>query len=100
DDDDSRITCVETQCNHACEQLYYFDSDRDGFGSNVAGGLCEDPGPGFATSSGDCDDGNEKVNPQASEECDGVDDDCNGAVDDKVAYVPYYYDGDVDGAGG
>ncbi len=33
----------------------------------------------------DCDDSNATINPDASESCDGIDNDCNGLVDDGIA---------------
>jgi hypothetical protein len=46
----------------------------------------------------DCDDDNGAVYPGATEECDGVDNDCDGSVDDGVA-TRYWPDADADGAG-
>lgn len=61
------------------------DNDRDGFATGV-----------------DCDDGDASVHPGADELCgDGVDNDCDGLVDDKddgAVRVPYCYDGNHDGA--
>jgi hypothetical protein len=48
-------------------------SDADGDGFNGEGGSC---GPR------DCNDGNPAVRPSATEACNGVDDDCDGVVDD------------------
>jgi len=45
------------------------DKDGDGFDSNEHGGA-------------DCDDTSQQINPSASEICDGVDNDCNGAIDE------------------
>lgn len=58
----------------------FADDDDDGFG----GAAIEDcgPKPGVVEVGGDCDDGDADVNPGATESCNGVDDDCNGGVDD------------------
>ncbi|MFH1501352.1 MAG: NosD domain-containing protein [archaeon] len=48
-------------------------TDVDGDGFKVEGGLC-----GLV----DCDDGNEFVNPSATEICDGIDNDCNASTGD------------------
>jgi hypothetical protein len=48
-------------------------SDGDGDGFNAEGGSC-----GIR----DCNDGNPAVRPSATEACNGVDDDCDGVVDD------------------
>lgn len=55
------------------------DQDGDGYGESV-----------------DCDDANPAVHPDAEELCDGVDDDCDGGVDEDV--VPQWWP-DVDGDG-
>jgi len=46
------------------------DIDLDGYGADLA---CADP---------DCDDQNELINPGATETCNGLDDDCDGAIDE------------------
>ena len=62
---------------------YYFrDQDGDGFGDKyrpVAG--CT-PLPGFVSDSADCDDTNPSAYPGATEICNGIDDDCDGVVDE------------------
>ncbi len=47
----------------------------------------------------DCDDDDPFINPGADELCDGVDNDCDGEIDDAVR-VTYYADSDGDGYGG
>jgi hypothetical protein len=48
----------------------------------------------------DCDDDDAEIHPEASELCDGVDNDCNGDVDDDpVDAVTYFTDADGDGYG-
>ncbi|HEY4105630.1 MAG TPA: MopE-related protein, partial [Polyangiaceae bacterium] len=45
----------------------------------------------------DCDDANADVYPGATEVCDGLDNDCNGVVDDATTAATWYFDGDMDG---
>ena len=56
--------------------------DQDCFGGDATCGLQpDDDGDGYANEV-DCDDADAAVNPGASELCDGVDNDCDGVVDD------------------
>jgi hypothetical protein len=84
----------------ADERDWYVDADSDLFGdASVPVTACEAP-PGYVASSVDCDDGDASVNPAAVEVCDGVDQDCNGAIDDApIDAIVYYLDGDGDGFG-
>ena len=52
---------------------------------------------GFVTDSTDCNDNNTLINPAATEVADGVDNNCNGAIDENL--VPFYRDEDNDGYG-
>lgn len=74
----------------ACEtmRVYYQDFDGDGFGN--AGSVvtaCSQP-PGYVTDNSDCDDNNASINPAAKESCNGLDDDCDGIVDEECNTMP------------
>jgi len=75
----------------------YADRDGDGYGDP------DDPLPGCArgvADSGDCDDLDDDVHPDADELCDDIDQDCDGQVDeDPVDGLPFYEDADGDGYG-
>jgi len=123
---------------------YYADADGDGFGDeNESIESCE-PGSGYVSNSGDCndddaryypgapeedctdpndyncdgstgyadvdgdgyaacvecDDTDAAINPGAAEVCDGVDNDCDGSIDEDVADSSVWYaDADGDGFG-
>ncbi|QQS64300.1 MAG: putative metal-binding motif-containing protein [Chitinophagaceae bacterium] len=53
---------------------------------------------GFVTNSGDCDDSNPAINPGATEVCDGLDNNCDGQIDEGVK-TTFYADADGDGYG-
>ena len=79
---------------------YWTDADGDGFGSAVVSPVsaCA-PQPGKVTNNTDCNDASTAIRPGATEQCNGVDDDCNNVVDDNVATQSYYLDADGDGFG-
>jgi hypothetical protein len=74
----------------------YTDGDGDGWGSGEVLASCG--GQGLVSEGGDCDDGDVGVNPGASEACDGVDQDCDAAVDEGVTST-FFVDADDDGYG-
>ncbi|MBT4857111.1 hypothetical protein HON52_02890 [Candidatus Uhrbacteria bacterium] len=57
----------------------------------------DDDGDGF-NADDDCDDSNAAVNPDATEVCDGKDNDCDGATDEDVQ-TNFFEDSDADGFG-
>ena len=77
----------------------YEDIDSDGWGSTVQRTLCEEE-IGWISTSGDCDDADPALRPDAIEICkDGIDNNCNGVVDSDSVDVPWYRDADQDGYG-
>ena len=80
-------------------QLYYVDTDQDSYGSTTTEMLCSSTAPtGYSTNSTDCNDGDGNINPAAQEVCNGVDDNCDGNVDEGVTST-FYADSDGDGYG-
>lgn len=74
---------------------YYQDSDGDGYGNpNDSLQSCTQPS-GYVFSNTDCNDANSQVHPGATETCNGVDDDCDGLIDENVQTV-WYADADGD----
>jgi hypothetical protein len=80
---------------------WYADTDGDGFGNAADVVLDCDEVPGRVSDNTDCDDAQAAVNPAAVELCNGIDDDCDGLVDDASAADPatWYLDDDGDGYG-
>lgn len=63
---------------------WYADSDGDGYGEfMVRIDACEAPG-GFVADATDCDDTNPSINPSFPEVCDGVDNNCDGTIDESA----------------
>ena len=55
-------------------------------------------GDGYAIEDGDCDDSDEATHPGTEEICDGIDNNCNGLIDEGVT-TTFYVDEDGDGFG-
>ncbi|GMV39564.1 MAG: hypothetical protein AMXMBFR64_12800 [Myxococcales bacterium] len=80
---------------------YYADTDADGYGAGDPACLCKAAAPFTSSVAGDCDDAAKTVNPGVAETCNGVDDDCDGQVDEVGAggCQVWYIDGDGDNYG-
>jgi len=88
------------QIDEGVASTFYADADGDGFGNaGVSQQACAAPA-GFVANDDDCDDANDAVNPNGSESCNGIDDDCDGEIDeDGVNQQTWYLDADGDGFG-
>jgi hypothetical protein len=109
DDEDPEVhPGAEEQCNDQdddCDgaidedlpvSTWWADQDGDGWGGDSASiEACGYPA-GYSSDNIDCDDTDANVHPGAEEQCNGVDDDCDGSVDIGTIYV----DEDGDGYGG
>jgi hypothetical protein len=96
------IGCTGTQAftvgTQTTSTIWYRDLDNDGFGSTSTLAACTQPA-GYVAVGGDCNDNNPAVKPGATELCNGVDDNCNGTIDEGVTAIIWYRDLDNDGFG-
>jgi Putative metal-binding motif/Secretion system C-terminal sorting domain len=96
---------IDNDCNNLVDEglplyTYFVDADNDGFGSDVALVTCQFPIPaGYVFATGDCDDANNTVYPNAPELCDGIDNNCNNMTDEGIVFTTYYEDADNDDFG-
>ncbi|MFZ1824013.1 MAG: MopE-related protein [Chitinophagales bacterium] len=95
---------IDENCNGELDEdaeffTYYFDEDGDGFGNDIIDTISCSDVSGYSLESGDCDDANNTFNPDAFDDCDGFDQNCNGLIDEDATYVLFYADTDGDGFG-
>ncbi len=96
---------LDNDCNGLVDDIqiytYYADADGDGYGdAAIQLDTCLTEAPtGYVTNNQDCNDGNMSFNPDAVELCDGLDNNCNGLIDDSITVYSYYADSDGDGYG-
>ena len=90
--------CRSKTPNCAEPVVLYRDVDGDGFGDplEVTAGCSK---TGFVDRGGDCDDAVASTYPEAPEQCNEVDDDCDGVVDDDPETLSWFSDLDGDGFG-
>jgi hypothetical protein len=75
---------------------WFLDADGDTYGiGSSAIEACDRP-PGYSATPDDCNDDDATIHPDADEECNGVDDDCDGTVDDEAIDGAWYYADDDD----
>ena len=96
---------IDNNCDDEVDEdlllLFFWDADEDGFGDeDTIVEACEE-GPKITLTGGDCDDIDPLINPDATEICDGEDNDCNGVADDGLVNgaATWYLDQDGDGVG-
>jgi Putative metal-binding motif len=86
----------------ATPKAYFQDFDEDGYGNPNASKLyCSRPvSDKYVEDNTDCNDNAATAHPRGQETCDGLDNDCNGQIDEGLTpQKTFYRDQDDDGAG-
>jgi len=93
--------CDDNDANEHPDQTWYKDADNDLYSDGATNTTsCTRPAgykvaSELTATSGDCDDSDASVNPGATEVCNGIDDNCDGNIDEGVT-TTYYGDADSD----
>lgn len=77
----------DSQVDEGVLNTYYKDADNDGYGDPATTTTgCTRPS-GYVSNNTDCKDTNDNVHPGVNEVANGLDDDCDGTVDDGVYFT-------------
>lgn len=96
--EDDHNSSISVSIAYGCNaKIYYPDTDGDGFGDKKNGKLSCDPIPDSIEKGEDCDDTKADINPDATEQCNAADDNCDGEADEGLEPGLYYKDDDGDG---
>ncbi len=79
---------------------FYVDTDGDTYGGTSVGkSNCAGPGNGAVDYKADCDETDATIHPGAPESCDGIDEDCDGRLDNDAVDGLFTSYADLDGDG-
>ena len=96
--------CDDFDASKNPDRSWYGDADGDGYGGTEEVPSC-DPTDESVSNNLDCNDDDFFIHPDGIEICDGIDNNCNGDVDDEDALldtfttIPHFVDDDEDGYG-
>lgn len=101
DDKDNDCDGTIDEADAVGEVFFYTDEDGDGYGEDLSLQVgCSIPSDGVLYG-GDCDDTEAAANPSMVELCDGIDNNCDGTIDEAGSFgeITFYTDTDLDGYG-
>ena len=96
-------TCngIDDDCDGSADDgltfsTWYADADGDNYGNAATTTTaCSQPS-GYVSNGTDCNDNNGAINPGATENCNGIDDDCDGLTDEGCGTYTWFIDADGD----
>ena len=92
---------LDNDCNgivdDGVETTYYADVDGDTYGDPAATEMACSLPTGYSATNDDCNDAEAAINPGADEICDGIDNNCDGAIDEGTAVDAATWYADADG---
>ena len=98
-DCDDLVDDEDTSLDSSTGTEWYVDADGDGFGDpDDSAWTCELP-EGYVADATDCDDTEALSNPDETEVCDAIDNDCDGSTDEDDAADALIWFADIDGDG-
>jgi hypothetical protein len=93
---------IDNNCDGQIDEdktsTFYLDGDGDGWGLEESAYQACGAAIGDVEHAGDCDDTDAAISPDAEEECDGIDNDCDDVIDEG-SKIGLYPDNDNDGHG-
>lgn len=81
------------------KKAWYRDSDADNYGAPNSSTMAFEKPQGFVGNKSDCDDDQGSIHPGAEEQADGLDNNCDGRIDEGFTTTRFYIDRDGDGFG-
>jgi hypothetical protein len=105
DDCDARVDDADSSLDLSTGTGWYDDDDADGYGDPSDSLQACDLPTGHSANDDDCDDSSAAISPADAEICDGLDNDCDAAIDDDdpgldlSTTTTWYVDSDGDGYG-
>ncbi|GDX79259.1 hypothetical protein LBMAG42_10700 [Deltaproteobacteria bacterium] len=99
---DSLDNDCDGEIDESLGESWYTDADGDGYGDPATEVTMCDGSSGLSAVGTDCNDADAAMSPGADEVCDGIDNNCEGTIDEASAVdaATWYLDYDGDGYGG
>ena len=91
-------TINSNDCQYNSQSTWFRDADNDNFGDPLNSILANAQPMGYVSNNWDCNDSSNQAYPGNTEICDGIDNNCDGNIDENLSSF-FYADKDNDGFG-